>query len=52
MVKCYYINFINNNKFQIYKLLNKNKQYYSSNITRFYIDFNDKTGVPNNIKKF
>ena len=51
-VKKYYIDFINNNKFQIYRLLNKNKQYYSSEITRFYIDFKDKTGVPNYIQKF
>lgn len=49
MIKCYYINFINNNKFQIYILLNKNWQYYSFDITRFYIDFKDKTGVPNYI---
>ena len=52
IVKKYYINFINNNKFKIYRLLNKNKQYYSSEITRFYIDFKDKTDVPNYIKKF
>lgn len=32
-------------------MLNKNKQYYSSDITRFYIDFRDKKGVPNYIKK-
>ena len=51
MVKWYFINHINNNKFQIYRLVNKNKQYYSSDITRFYIDFKDKIGVPNYIKK-
>ena len=50
-VKQYYINYINNNKLKIYKLLNKSKQYYSSEITRFYIDFKDKSGVPNYIKK-
>lgn len=50
-VKKYYIDFINNYKYKIYRLLNKNKQYYSSDITRFYIDFRDKKGVPNYIKK-
>lgn len=51
-VKDFYINYINNNKYQIYRLLNKYKQYYSSEITRFYIDFKDRSHVPNYIKKF
>lgn len=50
-VKEYYINYINNNKYNIYKLLKKYKQYYSSSITRFYIDFKDKDGIQNYIKK-
>lgn len=50
-VKKYYIKYINNFKFKIYRLLNKKKIYYSSAITRFYIDFKDKTGVPNYINQ-
>lgn len=36
---------LRDNKFKVLKLLSKNKQYYSSNITRFYIDYKDKTGI-------
>jgi glycosyltransferase family protein len=50
-VKKYYNNYINNFKYKIYRLLNKQKKYYSSTITRFYIDYKDKTGVPNYINK-
>ena len=32
-------------------LVNKNKPYYSSTITRFYIDYEDKNGVSKYIKK-
>lgn len=42
---------LNDNKFKLLKLLSKNKQYYSSNITRFYIDYKDKTNVAEYIKK-
>lgn len=38
-------NWLRKNKFKMLKLLAKNKQYYSSNITRFYIDYKDKTYV-------
>lgn len=51
IVKNYYFKLINNNKYKIIKLLKKNKEYYSSDITRFYIDFKDKTNVPNYIIK-
>lgn len=50
-VKKYYIKYINNYKFKIYRLLNKKKKYYSSIIGRFYIDFKDKSGIPKYIKK-
>ena len=49
--KNYYYNLMNKNKFKIFKLIKKNKEYYSSDITRFYIDFKDKTNIPNYIKK-
>lgn len=39
------------NKFKLLKLLSKNKQYYSSNITRFYIDYKDKSKVGDFVKK-
>lgn len=42
---------LKNNKFKLLKLLSKNKQYYSSNITRFYIDYKDKSFVGDYIKK-
>lgn len=41
---------LHNNKFKLLKLLSKNKQYYSSNITRFYIDYKDKSGVAEYVK--
>ena len=49
--KNFYYNLINKNKFKIFKLIKKNKEYYSSDITRFYIDYKDKANVPNYIKK-
>ena len=39
------------NKFKLLKLLSKNKQYYSSNITRFYIDYKDKSKVGDYVKE-
>lgn len=42
---------LKNNKFKLLKLLSKNKQYYSANITRFYIDYKDKSFVGDYIKK-
>ena len=38
---------LRSNKFKLLKLLSKNKQYSLSNITRFYIDYKDKTNVKN-----
>lgn len=42
---------LKNNKFKLLKLLSKNKQYYSSNISRFYIDYKDKSFVEGYVKK-
>ncbi len=41
---------LHDNKFKLLKLLSKNKQYYSSNITRFYIDYKDKSWVGDYVK--
>lgn len=38
-------------KFKLLKLLNKNRQYYSSLITRFYLDYTDKSHVAGYVKK-
>lgn len=40
--KYYWDNYLNLNRYKIYKLLNKNKVYYDAFITRFYIDLKDK----------
>lgn len=45
---------LNKFKFRLVKLLDRNKQYYSTQITRFYIDYKDKSHVAEyieNIKK-
>lgn len=42
---------LHDNKFKLLEILSKNKQYYSSNITRFYIDYEDKSGVGEYVKK-
>ena len=52
IVKEYYYNLLNKKKHLIFKLLDKNKEYYSSDITRFYMDFKNKSYVPNYIKTF
>ena len=50
-VKDYYRNFLESYKFPILNIINKNKTYYSSTLTRFYIDYKSKKGVPNYVKK-
>jgi hypothetical protein len=50
-VKDYYRNFLESYKLPILNIINKNKTYYSSTLTRFYIDYKSKKGVPNYIKK-
>ena len=47
----YWTNFFSENKFKLLKILNKNKKYYSSDITRFYFKFKDKSNVPKHIAK-
>lgn len=49
--KDYYKKFLKLKMFSIAKFINKNKPYYSSTITRFYIDYEDKNGVSKYIKK-
>lgn len=48
--KNYYKAWFKRFKFKLAKIL-KNKIYYSSTITRFYMDLESKKGVPNYIKK-
>lgn len=38
-------------KFKLLKLLKKNKKYYSAQITRFYLDYEDKSNVPRYVEK-
>ena len=49
--KDYYKNFLKLKMFSFAKFINKNKPYYSSTITRFYIDYKNKNGVSKYIKK-
>lgn len=39
------------NKFKLLKILDRNKKYYSSSITRFYLDYADKSHVGEYVKK-
>jgi len=49
--KHYIINWMEKKKIQFFSLIDLNRKYYSSFITRFYIDFKDKSKVPAYIKK-
>ena len=42
--KKYWRKYNEKNKFKLYGLLNKSKQYYSTQITRFYFDYKKKEG--------
>ena len=42
LAKSFWINYNEKNKFKLYKLLNKSKQYYSTQFTRFYYDYKKK----------
>ena len=44
-------NWINKYKFKLLRLLKRNRQYYSTQITRFYLDYEDKTNVGEYVKK-
>ena len=43
--------FISKNKFKLLKILNLNKTYYSSEISRFYFKYKDKSHAPQFIAK-
>lgn len=47
----FYIAFNEKNKFKLAKVLNRSKQYYSTQITRFYIDYKNKLGIGDYVKK-
>ena len=51
VTKEYLINWIDSRKFELSELIDINRKYYSSFITRFYIDSQDKSKVPDYIKK-
>ena len=46
----FWTNWMKKNKFKLLKIL-KRKKYYSSDISRFYLKYKDKSGVPKFIKK-
>ena len=48
----FWTKYLNRTKFQLIKLLNKKKKYYSASITRFYYRYKDKSKVTNYINKF
>jgi glycosyltransferase family protein len=50
-VSKFWIDWLSGYKFRLLKILNKNKKYYSSEITRFYSNLKDKSEVPKFIKK-
>ena len=49
--KDYWISYLNKNIHKIYRLLNKNNNYYNSLVTRLYIDVEDKKLVENRFNK-
>lgn len=51
ITKAYLINWIESRKLDLFGLIDINRKYYSSFITRFYIDSQDKSKVPDYIKK-
>ncbi|UPM54159.1 SP_1767 family glycosyltransferase [Gottfriedia acidiceleris] len=48
----YWIRYLNLNRYKIYKLLQKNKVYYDSLVTRLYIDYKDKSQAEFRFKTF
>ena len=42
---------VNDYKFKILRLVFRNRKYYSAQITRFYLDYEDKSNVGNYVKK-
>ena len=49
--KKYWIKYLNLNRGKIYKILDKNKEYYDAQVTRLYIDLKDKEKVRNRFEK-
>lgn len=49
--KKYWIKYLNLNRNKIYKLLNKNKEYYDTQVTRLYIDLKEKKKVKRRFEK-
>ena len=49
--KKFWSNFLDKYKFQLVKILNKKKKYYSSTISRFYLRYKDKSKMSKYIKK-
>ncbi len=47
----FWTNWIDEYKFRLIDLLDRNKKYYSSQISRFYLDYKDKSNVSNYVKK-
>ena len=47
----FFNHYFKKNRFKIIKILDKNKKYYSSRISRFYVGLNDKSNVPKYISK-
>ena len=44
-------NWVNKFKFKLVSILNRNKRYYSTQITRFYLDYKDKSTKADYVKK-
>ena len=49
--KKFYINWIEKLKLELFSLIDMNRKYYSSMISRFYIEYKDKSKIPYYIKK-
>ena len=49
--KNYWKGWLKDNKYTVLKLLSKKKQYYSALISRFYIDYEDKSSVSEYVEK-
>ena len=48
----YWNDFFNCHKFDMLKIFNFSKRYYSTDITRFYLKLKDKSKIPKYISKF
>jgi len=47
----WWYNYVENRKLKLIKYLDLKKEYYSANISRFYIELNDKSNVPIYVEK-